>query len=364
LEGDNCGADGIVNHPSVIGVSALSENGLSPSYGEACAAVAVAVPVGGAEDEFTFRAQLNGRRLFAPTTKINNMCTTSFVGTSASNPMAAGIVALAMEANPNLQPRDVSAIIALSGRIPTASATGIYINGGGYLVSHIYGSGLLNTVRVINLAKTWIPLGPRRMCIKYKGGWTGSRNSLLWRRSLLKLYPHKTARFTFSFTPDNCDVEVIEVVRVGMQWLSEHRGSLEVKLTSPSGQKAYLLYPRIKDHFKGKSEMIWKSVMHTGESSYGSWTISVRDTGRRGNRTRRSSSLRASGGIFFIGIELHGTLRNESAFQQNNANIIKHWHPDRLAAYKANVAVTLNTAMIAELYDRDRWDALFEKVEQ
>nr|CUU97601.1 hypothetical transcript [Hymenolepis microstoma] len=98
LEGDNCGADGIVNHPNVISVSALSENGLPPSYGEACAAVAAAIPVGGATDKFTFRRQLSGRQSFAPTTKINNMCTKNFVGTSASNPMAAGIVALAIEA--------------------------------------------------------------------------------------------------------------------------------------------------------------------------------------------------------------------------------------------------------------------------
>nr|CUU97724.1 hypothetical transcript [Hymenolepis microstoma] len=124
-----------------------------------------------------------------------------------------------------------------------------------------------------------------------------------------------------------------------MQWFSEHRGSLEVKLTSPSGQYAYLLYPRPKDNFKGRSEMIWKSVMHTGESSFGKWTISVRDTGRREGRTRRSSSHRASGAIFFIGIELHGTLRNESAFQQNKDNIVKHWHPDRLIAHDTNKAM-------------------------
>ena len=35
---------------------------------------------------------------FQATTQINNQCTRAFVGTSASNPMAAGVIALAMEA--------------------------------------------------------------------------------------------------------------------------------------------------------------------------------------------------------------------------------------------------------------------------
>ena len=62
--GDNCGADGFVNHPRIIGVSAMSENGLPPVYGESCSAVAISVPVGGAPDRVTFRHQLTSRRLF------------------------------------------------------------------------------------------------------------------------------------------------------------------------------------------------------------------------------------------------------------------------------------------------------------
>ncbi|VDL60004.1 unnamed protein product [Hymenolepis diminuta] len=342
LQGDNCGADGFVNHQNVIGVSALSENGLPPSYSEACAAVTVAVP---------------------PTTKINNMCTRGFVGTSASNPMAAGVIALAMEANPDLKPRDVSAILALSGRIPTASATDMYINGGGYLVSHTYGSGLLNAVRMVKLAKTWVPLGRRRTCVKQRGRWAVSPKDMKKSPFTQNLYPHKTVNFAFSFNSTDCDVEIIELVRVGMQWSCEHRGSLEVKLTSPSGQYAYLLYPRIKDHFKGKSEMIWKSLMHTGERCVGTWTVSVRDTGRRGYPTRRTSASHTSGAVRFIAIELLGTLENESAFQQNKENIAKHWHNERLNAHNKSKAVVLDEKKTAEIYDHERWHTLYETME-
>lgn len=68
--GDNCGADGFINHPAVIAVGAVGENGLPPVYSEACSAVAVAVPVGGAQDRLTFRHQLNTRMLFV----VNNSC--------------------------------------------------------------------------------------------------------------------------------------------------------------------------------------------------------------------------------------------------------------------------------------------------
>ena len=64
IAGDNCGADGFINHPRVIGVSAVSENGLPPVYGERCSAVSISVPVGGASDRLTFMRQVAAKRKF------------------------------------------------------------------------------------------------------------------------------------------------------------------------------------------------------------------------------------------------------------------------------------------------------------
>jgi Subtilase family len=44
------------------------------------------------------------------TTDLHHMCTSSHTGTSASAPLAAGIVALALEANPSLTWRDMQHI--------------------------------------------------------------------------------------------------------------------------------------------------------------------------------------------------------------------------------------------------------------
>lgn len=65
------------------------------------------------------------------------------------------------------------------------------------------------------------------------------------------------------------------MVRVAMQWTSVHRGSIEVSLTSPSGQVANLLFARPRDHYNGHSQMVWKSLIHTGESCYGKWIVTV-----------------------------------------------------------------------------------------
>ncbi|CDI97103.1 Furin 1 [Echinococcus multilocularis] len=367
--GDNCGADGFVNHPNVIAVSAVSENGLPPAYSEACSAIAIAVPVGGAQDRLTFKFQLNTQKLFVYTTKINNLCTGSFVGTSASNPIAAGVIALAMEANPNLTPRDVSALLALSGRIPSPSAVDFSINGGGLLVSHTYGSGLLNAVRMVKLARQWKPLGQRKLCFLYKGEWRDenklfnetkpkSFTSKFWKT----LFSGRSIKFTFNFKSSTCGVEVLEMVRVGMQWTSVHRGSIEVFLTSPSGQVANLLMVRFRDHYNGLSQMIWKSLIHTGESCHGKWIVTVRDTGQRA-WPLRSSRGKLSGSVLFIGMEMVGTSRNESAFDRNKEEIVKNWHQIQIVAHNLNRAVQLDRRQIANLYNWKRWCMLKENME-
>ncbi|KAL5106680.1 PC3-like endoprotease variant B [Taenia crassiceps] len=364
--GDNCGADGFINHPAVIAVSAVGENGLPPVYSEACSAVNVAVPVGGAQDRLTFKHQLNTRKRFVPTTKINNLCTGRFVGTSASNPIAAGVIALAMEANPNLTPRDVNALLALSGRIPSPSALDFSINGGGYLVSHTHGSGLLNAVRMVKLARQWKPLGQRRLCLLYLGDWwkenmnLGAVNSIPSHSGFERtLFSGRSTAFVFKFEPATCRVEVLEMVRVAMQWTSVHRGSIEVFLTSPSGQVANLLLARPRDHYNGRSQMVWKSLIHTGESCYGSWTVTIRDTGRR-LRPSRATRGKPSGSVKFIGIEMLGTSQNESAYDQNKEEIMKNWHQIQRLAHDNNRAVKLDRRQIANFYNWNRWRVLKE----
>ncbi|MCC5897780.1 MAG: S8 family serine peptidase [Phormidium sp. BM_Day4_Bin.17] len=87
--------------------------------------------------------------------------TSTFDGTSAAAPMVSGVVALMLEANPNLGYRDVQEILAYSARQnhvthPDWRFNGaINWNGGGLHVNHDYGFGLVDAHAAVRLSETW-----------------------------------------------------------------------------------------------------------------------------------------------------------------------------------------------------------------
>lgn len=84
--GDNCNCDGYLNSPYTVSIGSASQRGASPWYGEACAStLAVTYSSGAYQDQMI------------ATTDLNNECTIKHTGTSASAPLAAGIIALALE---------------------------------------------------------------------------------------------------------------------------------------------------------------------------------------------------------------------------------------------------------------------------
>ena len=82
-------------------------------------------------------------------------------GASLSAAQVSGLVALMLEANPDLGWRDVHEILAYSAWNPTAVTAGWKINGagnwngGGLAVSDGYGFGLVDALAAVRLAETW-----------------------------------------------------------------------------------------------------------------------------------------------------------------------------------------------------------------
>src|SRR5262249_23974291 len=82
-------------------------------------------------------------------------------GTSFAAPIVSGIVAMMLQANPNLGYRDVQEILALSSHKldPTSSSWAVNgatnWNGGGNLVSNDFGFGLVDAHAAVRLAETW-----------------------------------------------------------------------------------------------------------------------------------------------------------------------------------------------------------------
>uniref|UniRef100_A0AC35U0G1 Peptidase_S8 domain-containing protein n=1 Tax=Rhabditophanes sp. KR3021 TaxID=114890 RepID=A0AC35U0G1_9BILA len=95
-EDDVCSADGYTNSIYTLSISSATESGNIPWYSEACSSTLATTYSSGSNDEKMIL-----------TTDLHGSYTRSHTGTSASAPIAAGISALALEANPKLSWRDL-----------------------------------------------------------------------------------------------------------------------------------------------------------------------------------------------------------------------------------------------------------------
>ena len=153
--GDSCSCDGYTNSIYTLSISSTTELSDKPWYLEECTSTLATTYSSGDERK-------GEREIF--TTDLHNKCTQRHTGTSAAAPLAAGLVALALEANPALTWRDVMFITVLSAR-PKAIKSNQYIaNKRGFLVSNLYGFGLMDAGRMVDLAKGWKNVPEMRTC--------------------------------------------------------------------------------------------------------------------------------------------------------------------------------------------------------
>jgi len=121
---DNCNCDGYATSIFTVSISSASENGNIPWYSEQCSSTLATTYSSGSSRQ--------GERKVI-TTDLHGRCTASHTGTSASSPMAAGIIALVLEANPKLNWRDVQHIIVRNAKRANLRADDWKTNGAGNL---------------------------------------------------------------------------------------------------------------------------------------------------------------------------------------------------------------------------------------
>ena len=78
--------------------------------------------------------------------------------------MAAAIIALALEANPDLTWRDVQHIMVRTSNPANLNAPDWKLNGVGRRVSHNYGYGLMDAKAMVEVARKWISVPPQQSC--------------------------------------------------------------------------------------------------------------------------------------------------------------------------------------------------------
>ena len=148
---DNCNCDGYTNSIYTISISSTSENEEIPWYSEFCASTLASTYSSGSTNE---------RQIV--TTDLRGICTEHHTGTSASAPIAAAILALALEANPNLNWRDMQHLLVRTSRKRLLKSTDWQVNSLGRDYSHRYGYGLIDAGALVELAGIWNSVPPQR----------------------------------------------------------------------------------------------------------------------------------------------------------------------------------------------------------
>jgi len=258
--GDNCNYDGYANSRFTITIGAVDHAGRQSYYSESCAALMATAPSSGSSRSITTTDLLGS----AGTSSSD--CTSTFGGTSAAAPLVAGVVALMLEANPNLGWRDVQQIFVNTSRKNDAGDGDWIVNGGGYHHNHKYGFGLVDASAAVIEAMTHTNLPA------YLSEEAGTNVN----RALLDFQGVDT-------TLEIKDDFVVEAVEVTVRASHSFRGDLTIVLTSPFGTKSVLQ----ETHNDRSANMNWMfvTVRSWGEQSKGTWSLHVEDrkNGNTGN---------------------------------------------------------------------------------
>ncbi|KRT80455.1 Peptidase [Oryctes borbonicus] len=256
-EHDNCNCDGYTNSIYSLSISSATEQGHVPWYSEACSSTLASTYSSGAVGEKQ-----------VVTTDLHHSCTSSHTGTSASAPLAAGICALAIEANPNLTWRDMQHIVVRTARPQHLITSDWKTNGVGRNVSHSFGYGLMDAYAMVQLARKWVTVPEQHKCE-------------IVAPHAEKTIPAKSV-VVLQLTVNECKgVQVLEHVQAKLTIYAHRRGDLNIQLTSPMGTRVTLLAHRPHDVSRqGFTHWPFMSVHSWGESPLGKWQLEIHNDGR------------------------------------------------------------------------------------
>uniref|UniRef100_A0A0N5BKX7 P/Homo B domain-containing protein n=1 Tax=Strongyloides papillosus TaxID=174720 RepID=A0A0N5BKX7_STREA len=256
---DSCSADGYTTSIYTLSISSATYHNSRPWYLEECPSTIATT---------YSSASINQPAIV--TVDVPSGCTKSHTGTSASAPIAAGIIALALEANPSLTWRDMQHIVLRTANpTPLLNNPGWSINGVGRRISNQFGYGLMDAGALVKLAKVWRNVPEQHLCTyKYEMAEPSPRPV--------------SGRFQMNFTldvsgcADGRPVLYLEHVQVISTIRYSKRGDLKLTLFSPKGTRSVILPIRPQDYNSdGIHKWPFLSVQMWGEDPRGIWTLMI-----------------------------------------------------------------------------------------
>ena len=279
---DDCNCDGYTNSIFTLSISSASQTGFKPWYLEQCSSTLATTFSSGTPGQDDSIATVDQDARLRP----HKICTDQHTGTSASAPIAAGVCALALEANPGLTWRDMQHLVIMTSRPgPLLAESGWMTNGRGRQYNHKFGYGLMDAGGMVDLAEKWKNVPLQHVC----------QSPVII--SDLPIPGEVGRSVSSTIVSDGCAgtlnvVNHLEHIQCKISLTFVPRGSLMLVLTSPSGTRSTLLFPRPRDTL-GQSFDDWPflSVHFWGEYSAGSWTLEVINMGSDRNFNRGQGML-------------------------------------------------------------------------
>lgn len=274
------------NLPQTIAVAAVSHDDNLSWYSTPGAAVLIAATSNGASGAGIWTTDRTGADGYSNgSNQIGNTdadYTSSFGGTSSASPITAGVVALMLEANPDLGWRDVQTILAATARhvgsdigagpsgneLYTWTVNGATTwNGGGMHFSNDYGYGLIDALAAVRVAESWTEQNTSaNWKVDVAGSWSGN----------LFIPDNNPTGVTVQFAvTDETDLEHV-ALKLGWDTGSEVTGAYLVTLTSPDGTTTILSRPQ-NNGDSSTDSWVYMSNQFRGEASVGTWTVRVAD---------------------------------------------------------------------------------------
>jgi subtilisin-like proprotein convertase family protein len=206
-------------------------------------------------------AHTSGNNRGIDTTTLNGY-TTSFGGTSSASPLASGVIALMLEANPSLTWRDVQHVLINSARLVDPSQSNWSLNGAGHDINYNYGFGAVDAGAAVALAGIWPGVSAEQ---SYDSGVITVNQAI----------PDDDENgLTFDIdVPANFTIEHVELI---LNVDHNTIGDLRVRVTSPSLTKSAFTVPRgdTKNDF---NNYVFTSVRSWDEDSAGTWKFFISD---------------------------------------------------------------------------------------
>lgn len=256
---DDCNLDGYASSMWTISINSAVNDGEMAVYDESCSSILAS----------TFSSGRPGARSSAgvATTDLYGNCTMKHSGTSAAAPEAAGVIALALEANPSLTWRDIQHLLVL-----TSKKRNLFdkrypwkMNGAGFLFNHLFGYGVMDAGSLVDASLGWKKMPERK---SYEAGeLTGEWNTRTG-----------DAPIELEIDTKACgSINYIEHVQAFISIQSTRRGDITINMTSPMDTESLLLQrrPRDDDRQTGLRDWPFVSVQYWGENPKGKWKLTV-----------------------------------------------------------------------------------------